>query len=58
MEKLLLSPVEAAAHLSLSRTKVFELMRLGRLRSVKIGGCRRIPRVALVEFLASLEEVG
>lgn len=57
MEKLLLSPVEAAAHLSLGRSKIYELMRLGQLRSVKIGGCRRIPRAALAEFVASFEAV-
>ena len=34
MEKLLLSPAEAAAHLSIGRSKVYELMRLGQLRSV------------------------
>src|SRR5215213_11710454 len=40
MEKLLLRPSEAAAHLSIGRSKVYELMRLGQLRSVKIGGSR------------------
>ena len=40
MEKLLLRPSEAAAHLSIGRSKVYELMRLGQLRSVKIG---RVP---------------
>ena len=52
MEKLLLSPSEAAAHLSVGRSKVYELMRLGQLRSVKIGGSRRIPRAALTDFVA------
>lgn len=55
MEKLLLSPAEAAAHLSVGRSKVYELMRLGELRSVKIGGCRRIPRAALADFVAALD---
>jgi excisionase family DNA binding protein len=55
MEKLLLSPTEAAAHLSVGRSKVYELMRLGQLRSVKIGGCRRIPRAALADLVASLQ---
>lgn len=58
MEKLLLSPTEAAAHLSVGRSKVYELMRLGQLRSVKIGGCRRIPRAALADFVAGLESCG
>ena len=55
MEKLLLSPLEAAEQLGIGRSKVYELMRLGDLRSVKIGGCRRITRAALAEFVASLE---
>jgi excisionase family DNA binding protein len=58
MEKLLLSPTEAAAHLSVGRSKVSELMRLGQLRSVKIGGCRRIPRAALADLVASLQDPG
>jgi excisionase family DNA binding protein len=55
MDKLLFSPAEAAVHLSLGRSKIYELMRLGELRSVKIGGCRRIPRAALAEFVSRLE---
>jgi excisionase family DNA binding protein len=58
MEKLLLSPTEAAAHLSVGRSKVYELMRLGQLRSVKIGGCRRIPRAVLADLVASLQDPG
>ena len=54
MDKLLLSPVEAAAHLSIGRSKVYELMRLGQLRSVKIGASRRIPQAALADFIADL----
>ena len=55
MEKLLLSPAEAAAHLSIGRSKVYEL-RLGQLRSVKIGASRRIPQAALADFIAALTE--
>jgi excisionase family DNA binding protein len=58
MEKLLLSPTEAAAHLSVGRSKIYELIRLGQLRSVKVGGCRRIPQSALAEFVSGLEAVG
>jgi excisionase family DNA binding protein len=57
MEKLLLSPSEAAERLSMGRSKIYELMRRGELRSVKIGGCRRIPRAALDDFVADLEAV-
>ena len=56
MEKLLLSPAEAAEHLSIGRSKVYELMRLGQLRSVKIGGCRRISRAALIDLVANLQD--
>ena len=58
MEKLLLSPAEAAEHLGIGRSKVYELMRLGHLRSVKIGGCRRIPRAALIDLVSSLQDPG
>jgi hypothetical protein len=34
---------------------VFDLMRSGRLRSVKIGGARRISARALADFVADLE---
>jgi excisionase family DNA binding protein len=41
--------------LGVGRTKVYELMRSGALRSVKIGGLRRIPALALADFVAQLE---
>ena len=56
MEKLLLRPSEAAAHLSIGRGKVYEVMRLGQLRSVKIGASRRIPQAALADFIATITE--
>jgi hypothetical protein len=34
---------------------VFELIRSGRLRSVKVGGARRITPRALADFVAELE---
>lgn len=43
MDKLLLSPKEAAEMLSVSRSKLYELLAAGKLRSVRIDGCRRIP---------------
>ena len=54
MDALLLTPVEAAKVLGIGRTKVYELMAGGVLRSVKIGTARRIPAVALAEFVARL----
>lgn len=53
---LLLRPEGAATVLGIGRTKVYELMRPRTLRSVKIGGLRRIPATALGEFVAQLEE--
>ena len=40
--------------LTISRWKVFELIRLRELRSVKIGGLRRVPRGAIDEYIARL----
>lgn len=52
--RLLLRPEEVAQALSVGRTTVFELMRSGELRSVKIGKSRRIPTEAVREYLAGL----
>ena len=53
---LLLRPEDAARALGVGRTKVYELMRSGALRSVRVGGLRRIPVAALKEFVTRLEE--
>lgn len=47
MDKLLLTPTEAAAALGIGRSKVYELLQAGQLQSVHIGTCRRIPADAL-----------
>ncbi len=52
--KVLLTPEEAAARLGIGRTKVFDLMANGRLRSVSIGRSRRVPTAALEAFVAQL----
>ena len=52
--RLLLRPEDAAEMLSLSRTTVYGLLRSGSLRSVKVGGLRRIPFDALEEFVLQL----
>lgn len=54
MEKLLLTPEEAAEVLSLSRSRVYALMCAGLLGSVKIGGSRRIPAEELRRYVAEL----
>ncbi len=55
-ERLLLSVVDAAQILSLSRSKVYELLAAGAIRSVRIGRSRRIPRSALDDYVADLTE--
>lgn len=57
MDKLLLTPEEAAEVLGIGRTRVFRLMATGELRSLLIGRSRRIPADALPEFVAVLEAV-
>lgn len=52
--KLLLTPEEAARALSISRSKLYELIARGQLHSVRIGTSRRIPVSALVEFVEAL----
>jgi excisionase family DNA binding protein len=52
---VLLRPEEAADALRIGRTKVFELIRTGELRSVKIGNLRRVPPGALADYVASLD---
>jgi excisionase family DNA binding protein len=51
MERLLLTPEEVAEMLGIGRTKVYELMRLGLIESVKIHGCRRIPTEAVHDYV-------
>jgi len=46
---------EAAGALRVGRSKVYELMRSGELRSIKIGGSRRISASALAEYVTTLE---
>ncbi len=43
LERMLLSPEEAAEVLGVGRAKVYDLMSEGRLASIKLGRCRRIP---------------
>jgi excisionase family DNA binding protein len=44
-----------SARLGIGRTKLYELMASGQLRSVKIGGARRVSATALAEFVAALD---
>jgi len=47
---------EAARLLNVGRSTVYDLIRSGRLRSVKIGRRRLVPRDALDALLAELQE--
>ena len=51
----LVCPEDAARALGIGRTKVYELIRSGELRSVRVGGLRRVPVAALDEFVKRLE---
>ena len=53
---LLVRPDEAARLLAIGRNKVYELMRSGALRSVKIGSSRRVVTTSLAEFVARMSE--
>lgn len=54
-DRLLLRPAEAAERLGIGRTTLYELLRSGELRSVKIGAARRVSATALAEYVASLD---
>ncbi len=56
MDKLLLTPEEAAKAVAVGRSKLYELLRAGEIESVRIGTSRRIPRPALEEFVGRLRE--
>lgn len=46
---------EVVVRLSLSRSVLYEELRSGRLRSVRVGRTRLVPASAIVEYLALLE---
>lgn len=54
MTGMLLTPEEAASQLAIGRTKVYELIRQGKLESVRIGTCRRIPVQSLCAYVTEL----
>lgn len=45
---------DAATLLSVSRTRVYELIRSGQLRTVRVGKLRRVPARSLDEYVARL----
>jgi excisionase family DNA binding protein len=50
MERILLTPMEAADAFHIGRTKIYNLIRNGELTSIKIGKLRRIPVDAVREY--------
>lgn len=52
---ILFTPDDAARALRIGRPKVYELIRAGALRSVKVGGSRRITARALAEYVAEID---
>jgi len=54
MTRLLLTVPEAAEALAISRSKLYELLAAGLVRSVRIDGSRRVPVEALEAYVATL----
>lgn len=55
MDKLLYRPKEAATVLGISRDKLYDLIRAGRINSVKDGRARFITADALAAYVVRLE---
>jgi len=53
--RLLYTVRDTAWLLSISRSKVYELIQSGRLRSVRIDGARRVPASAVDQYLDRLQ---
>ena len=51
MEKLMLSVDEAAEVLGIGRSAVYDLLRLNKLVSIKVGRSRRIPVAAIHRYI-------
>ena len=51
---LLLSVEEAAAQIRIGRARMFELIRRGKVVSVKVGGSRRVPYDSLRAYVDQL----
>ena len=54
MTRLLFTVPEAAEALAISRSKLYELLAAGLVRSVRIDGSRRVPLEALETYAATL----
>jgi len=56
VDKLLYRPKEAAQMLGIGRTRLYDLMHAGRIRSVKDGGMRFITLDAFRNYVRQLED--
>jgi excisionase family DNA binding protein len=54
LNSLLLTVPQAAKVLAISRSKLYELLAAGAIRSVRIDGSRRIPAAALSAYVDQL----
>ena len=54
-ERRVFSVVEAAAVLGISRSKLYQFIAAGEIRTIHIGRLRKIPVAAVDEFLAARE---
>jgi excisionase family DNA binding protein len=54
-ERRVYNVLEAAAVLGIGRSKLYELMASGEIRTIHIGRLRKIPVAAIDEFLATRE---
>lgn len=55
-ERLLITVREAAGRLGLGRSLTYEFIRRGELKSLKIGGARRVLVSDLLDFVQRLKE--
>jgi excisionase family DNA binding protein len=53
-QPLLLTPEQAARVISISRSKLYELMSAGKVPSVRIGASRRVPTASLEQYVRQL----
>jgi excisionase family DNA binding protein len=52
-ERLLLTVEEAAERLGIGRSLMYELIGSGQIASIRVGRLRRVPREALIDYVAS-----
>ncbi len=50
-DRLMLRPSEAGDAIGVSRSKAYELIASGKIPSVKVGGCVRVPVAALQAWI-------